>query len=125
MDDFKDKSSSEILAMVTFRFAQLYFGAMEMSDRVDKTLSGLEKSLDKMLFELTPDSGKPGKSALIHLSGGLVRLDGGSPPSLEKTNSPRSTLFEAVITLWDAAGARSRVSDRAFYYIYHIPIPYS
>ncbi|MDE5954471.1 MAG: cell division protein ZapA, partial [Duncaniella sp.] len=57
MDDFKDKSSSEILAMVTFRFAQLYFSAMEMSDRVDKTLSGLEKSLDKMLFELTPDSG--------------------------------------------------------------------
>lgn len=56
MDDFKDKSSSEILAMVTFRFAQLYFSAMEMSDRVDKTLSGLEKSLDKMLFELTPDS---------------------------------------------------------------------
>ena len=61
MDDFKDKSSSEILAMVTFRFAQLYFGAMEMSDRVDKTLSGLEKSLDKMLFELTPDSGNPAR----------------------------------------------------------------
>ena len=61
MAEFKDKSSAEIQAMVTFRFAQLYFGAMEMSDRVDKTLSGLEKSLDKMLFELTPDSGNPAR----------------------------------------------------------------
>lgn len=55
MDDFKDKSSAEILAMVTFRFAQLYFSSVEASSRVDKTLEGLEKSLDRMLFELTSD----------------------------------------------------------------------
>lgn len=54
MDDFKDKSSAEILAMVTFRFAQLYFGLIETSDRVEKTLEGLEKSLDGILLDLIP-----------------------------------------------------------------------
>lgn len=55
MDDFKDKSSAEILAMVTFRFAQLYFSSMEAVNKVDKTLEGLEHSLDRMLFDLMPD----------------------------------------------------------------------
>ncbi|MBD5334356.1 MAG: cell division protein ZapA [Duncaniella sp.] len=57
MDGFKDKTSAEILAMVTFRFAQLYFTAMETSMRVDKTLEGLEKSLDKVLLEFNPEGG--------------------------------------------------------------------
>lgn len=61
MDDFKDKSSAEILAMVTFRFAQLYFSAMEASSRVDRTLDGLEKNLDRMLFEMTPETPAPAR----------------------------------------------------------------
>ncbi|MCM1077515.1 MAG: cell division protein ZapA [Bacteroides sp.] len=61
MDEFKDKSPSEILAMVTFRFAQLYFGAMETSDKVDRTLERLERSLDRMLFELTPAKPDPAR----------------------------------------------------------------
>ncbi len=56
MDGFKDKSSAEILAMVTFRFAQLYFTAADTSARVDEALAGLEKSFDKMLFDLMPDN---------------------------------------------------------------------
>lgn len=50
MDDFKDKSSAEILAMVTFRFAQLYFSSEEATKRVDKTLEELERSLSTALF---------------------------------------------------------------------------
>lgn len=57
MDDFKDKTSAEILAMVTFRFAQLYFTSMETSMKIDKTLEGLEKSLDKVLLDLGSESG--------------------------------------------------------------------
>lgn len=67
MDDFKDKSSAEILAMVTFRFAQMYFTAMETSLRVDKTLEGLERSLDKVLFDLMPD-GRPRQESRSSLS---------------------------------------------------------
>ncbi|MBD5265985.1 MAG: cell division protein ZapA [Duncaniella sp.] len=60
-DDFKNKSSAEILAMVTFRFAQLYYSALEASSRVDRTLVALEKNLDRMLFEMTPDSQLPAR----------------------------------------------------------------
>ena len=62
--DFKDKSSAEILAMVTFRFAQLYFSAEEASRRVDIALRDLETSLDKMLFGLDgQDRGEAGEPA--------------------------------------------------------------
>ncbi|MCM1355779.1 MAG: cell division protein ZapA [Staphylococcus sp.] len=60
MDEFKDKSSAEILAMVTFRFAQFYFTAEEAASRVDKTLAGLEKSLDKVLFDIESADGTAG-----------------------------------------------------------------
>lgn len=56
-DDFKDKTSAEILAMVTFRFAQLYFTAEETSKRVDETLEDLEKSLDRVLLDIQPEDG--------------------------------------------------------------------
>ena len=51
-DDFKDKTSGEILAMVTFRFAQLYFSAAEASHKVERTLEGLEKTLDRLLLDI-------------------------------------------------------------------------
>jgi len=49
---FNDKSSSEVLAMVTFRFAQLYFTQIREMDRLDKTLSGFEKTLDRLVIGL-------------------------------------------------------------------------
>ena len=61
MDDFKDKSSSEILAMVTFRFAQLYLVALLLTHILDKHVTVRQNSFDKMLFELTPDSGNPAR----------------------------------------------------------------
>ncbi|MDE5988670.1 MAG: cell division protein ZapA [Duncaniella sp.] len=56
MAEFKDKSSAEILAMVTFRFAQLYFSSEEASQKVDKTLESLEKSLNRILHDLPDDT---------------------------------------------------------------------
>ncbi len=51
MDEFSDKSSTEILAMVTFRFAQLYFGNLEASQQLDATLASLEGEFDTLLLE--------------------------------------------------------------------------
>ncbi len=58
MAEFKDKSSAEILAMVTFRFAQLYFSSEEASQKVDKTLEDLEKKLNRLLLDLPDDADK-------------------------------------------------------------------
>lgn len=58
MAEFKDKSSAEILAMVTFRFAQLYFSSEEASQKVDKTLEDLEKKLNRLLLALPDDADK-------------------------------------------------------------------
>lgn len=58
MAEFKDKSSAEILAMVTFRFAQLYFSSEEASQKVDKTLEDLEKKLSRLLLDLPDDADK-------------------------------------------------------------------
>lgn len=53
MDEFQDKSPAEVLAMVTFRFAQLYYSAEEAAGKVDATLMALEKSLDKHLLDIS------------------------------------------------------------------------
>lgn len=50
MKDFKDKTSAEILAMVTFRFAQLYYSIEAATGRLDGTLEKLERSLTDSLF---------------------------------------------------------------------------
>lgn len=49
-EEFKDKSSAEILAMVTFRFAELYHSIQQSSNRVDGMLETLETSLSEALF---------------------------------------------------------------------------
>ena len=49
---FKDKTSSEILAMVAFRFAQLYFMHEAGVESVDSLLQQLEKDLDDKLLEI-------------------------------------------------------------------------
>lgn len=50
-EEFSDKSPSEILAMVTFRFAQLYYSNLEASRDMDKVLTELEGSFDRLLLE--------------------------------------------------------------------------
>ena len=47
---FKDKTSGEILAMVAFRFAQLYFTNEARVEAVDSVLKQLEDELDKRLL---------------------------------------------------------------------------
>ena len=50
-DDFRDKSSAEVLAMVTFRFAQLYHSNVEAAAHLEETLRGMEQSLDALLLD--------------------------------------------------------------------------
>ena len=49
MDEFREKSSAEVLAMVTFRFAQLYFSTVEASRSLDDVLEGLEDAFEDIL----------------------------------------------------------------------------
>lgn len=56
---FKDKTSGEILAMVAFRFAQLYFTNEARVEEVDSVLEQLENELDRRLLgvgESQPDN---------------------------------------------------------------------
>lgn len=124
MDDFKDKSSPEILAMVTFRFAQLYFGAMEMSDRVDKTLSGLEKSLDKMLLNSLPTA-ETRQECLDSSVRRILRLDGVLPPHWknEFTHAQHSLRLSSHCGMPQAREAGCLAV--LFLLYYHILIPYS
>lgn len=50
-EEFSDKSPAEILAMVTFRFAQLYYSNLEASQNLDSVLDDLEKGFDEILLE--------------------------------------------------------------------------
>lgn len=53
---FKDKTPGEILAMVTFRFAQLYFTSEARAAEVESVLASLEKSLDDILLARDQES---------------------------------------------------------------------
>lgn len=50
MEEFRDKSPAEILGMVTFRFARLYFGLLDATQSLDRVLAGLEESFDDLLL---------------------------------------------------------------------------
>lgn len=50
-DEFSDKTSAEVLAMVTFRFAQLYYSTVETSQKINSVLEGLEKEFDSLLLQ--------------------------------------------------------------------------
>lgn len=52
--EFRDKTSGEILAMVTFRFAQLYYSNLEATENIDKILGTLEQKLDNFLQPSDP-----------------------------------------------------------------------
>ena len=50
-DEFRDKSSAEVLAMVTFRFAQLYYSNLEAGESLDSMLDGMEQTFDSLLLD--------------------------------------------------------------------------
>ncbi len=49
---FKDKSSSEILAMVAFQFAKLYLTLSAQEKETDEVLCEFEKELDDILLKV-------------------------------------------------------------------------
>lgn len=49
---FRDKTSAEVLAMVTLRFAQLYYSHLERLDALDELLAGFEHELDSRLIAI-------------------------------------------------------------------------
>lgn len=56
---FPEKNSTEVLAMVAYRFAELYFTAARTSEEADAVLLKFEEELDRMLHgfgaETAPD----------------------------------------------------------------------
>ncbi|MCH5245928.1 MAG: cell division protein ZapA [Muribaculaceae bacterium] len=49
---FRDKGSEEILAMVAFRFAELYFNQQTAVSGIDNILTQIENELDNQLQKL-------------------------------------------------------------------------
>lgn len=47
--DFNEFSSKQVLAMVTFRFAQLYFQLLDQVERQQSIIDDFEKELDRLL----------------------------------------------------------------------------
>ena len=56
---FKNKSSMEVLAMVAFRFAELFFTQNALAKNAEEALAAFEETLDKILVGL-PDADEPG-----------------------------------------------------------------
>lgn len=75
---FPEKSSTEVLAMVAYQFAELYFTATKVSEEANGVLEKFETELDKMLhgFGGAP-SRQPEEDALASGDG---RGEGGASP---------------------------------------------
>ena len=56
---FKNKSSMEVLAMVAFRFAELFLTQNAFAKNAEEALAAFEETLDKILVGL-PDADEPG-----------------------------------------------------------------
>ena len=56
---FKNKSPMEVLAMVAFRFAELFFTQNALAKNAEEALAAFEETLDKILVGL-PDADEPG-----------------------------------------------------------------
>lgn len=48
---FPEKNSTEVLGMVAYQFAELYFNAVKVSEETDAVLVKFEEELDKMLHD--------------------------------------------------------------------------
>lgn len=53
---FRDKSAEDVLAMVAFRFAELYFNQQVAASQVDDTLKQIEEMLDSRLAQAVDKS---------------------------------------------------------------------
>ncbi len=51
---FPEKNSMEVLAMVAYQFAELYFAALASSEEASGLLENFEKDLDGMLHNMEP-----------------------------------------------------------------------
>ncbi len=49
---FKSKSPTEVLAMVAFRFAELFFTQTAMTKETEEALSSFEAKLDEILLDV-------------------------------------------------------------------------
>ncbi len=72
---FPDKTSTEVLAMVAYQFAELYFNANRVSEEANTVLERFETELDKMLHGFGasyPDEGQqtPDESSKDSPAGG-------------------------------------------------------
>lgn len=80
---FPDKNANEVLAMVAYQFAELYFGAVKVSEEADKVLEGFETELDRMLHGMDaafPPQGEVGANqADAAPDGGAAPVQGASP----------------------------------------------
>lgn len=74
---FPDKNSTEVLAMVAYQFAELYFNATKVSEETATVLEKFEKELDKMLhgFGSAPAEGEEEATG----GNGGSAVPGGSP----------------------------------------------
>jgi hypothetical protein len=53
---FKSKSSTEVLAMVAFRFAELFYTQSTAATETADTLAAFEQRLDKILLDMGEES---------------------------------------------------------------------
>lgn len=53
-DRFSDKSRMEVLAMVAYQFAQLYYTQTRSQERLAKELEKFEAGLDEILLDVGP-----------------------------------------------------------------------
>lgn len=51
-NDFKQKSSTEVLAMVTYQYAKLYYELLAKIEANEKTVADFEKKLDTLLLNM-------------------------------------------------------------------------
>lgn len=49
LNDFEGQSSKQVLAMVTFQFAKLYYQLLDQANRQEHLLEDFEKELDTLL----------------------------------------------------------------------------
>lgn len=50
--DFKQKSPTEVLAMVTYQYAKLYYELVERIDKDEKMLSDFDAELSRLLLQV-------------------------------------------------------------------------
>lgn len=75
---FPDKNANEVLAMVAYQFAELYFSAVKVSEEADKVLEGFETELDRMLHGF---GANPTRQEDEATGSGEATPGGGMPPA--------------------------------------------